>query len=250
MRRRLLLVPLVITLGAVITACATPPPIGPPYNPETVTIEDDFRDGKQGWKAGFAEYGKDMEMQLESGLRPLPAGLGTDGTGFYLQGMNRSDDLFMFLTRNLTADDGIVPGQAYTVTYQLVFASNAPSGAVGVGGPPGEAVFLKAGATPVEPEPYLDETDYWMMNVDKGGGNSGEGDAATIVGTIENGLPVEEIDLSNPPYVSLERTHEHSYTVTASDDGELWLLVGTDSGFEGLTGIYYQSITVTLEPVA
>jgi len=87
------------------------------------------------------------------------------------------------------------------------------------------------------------------MNVDKGGGNSGEGDAATIVGTIENGLPAEEIDLGNPPYVTLERSHEHGYTVTASDDGKLWLLVGTDSGFEGLTGIYYQGISVTLEPV-
>lgn len=101
----------------------------------------------------------------------------------------------------------------------------------------------------MEPEPYIDENDYWMMNVDKGGGNSGEGDAATIVGTIENGLPAEEVDLSNPPYVTLERAHEHGYTVTASDDGELWVLVGTDSGFEGLTGIYYQSISVTLEPV-
>jgi len=27
------------------------------------------------------------------------------------------------------------------------------------------------------------------------------------------------------------------------------LLVSTDSGFEGLTGIYYQSIEVTLKPV-
>ena len=60
----------------------------------------------------------------------------------------------------------------------------------------------------------------------------------------------EEIDFQNPPYVSLERSHEHSHVVTASDDGELWLLVGTDSGFEGLTGMYYQEIHVTLQPVA
>jgi hypothetical protein len=162
--------------------------------------------------------------------------------------MNRSDDLFMFLTRGLTIDDGLIPGQEYRVSYRLVFASNAPTGAMGIGGPPGEAVFLKAGASPVRPEPYLDETDYWMMNVDKGGGNSGEGDAATMVGTIENGLPAEEIDMMNPPYVSLERSHEHAYTATASDNGELWLLVGTDSGFEGLTGLYYQEIHVTLQP--
>ena len=28
--------------------------------------------------------------------------------------------------------------------------------------------------------------------------------------------------------------------------GALWLLVGTDSGFEGLTALYYQRIEVTL----
>jgi len=240
---------LALALGIAAAACATPPPPAPPYPPQTVELEFDFRDGKNGWEAGFAEYHKDMEMQLGSGLRPLPPELGVEGTGFYLQGMNRSDDLFMFLTRGLTTDDGIIPGQEYRVSYRLVFASNAPTGAMGIGGPPGEAVFLKAGASPVRPEPYLDETDYWMMNVDKGGGNSGEGDAATIVGTIENGLPAEEIDMMNPPYVALERSHEHGYTVVANDDGELWLLVGTDSGFEGLTGLYYLQIDVTLEPV-
>jgi len=30
----------------------------------------------------------------------------------------------------------------------------------------------------------------------------------------------------------------------------LWLLVGTDSGFEALTGLYYQRIDVTLTPVS
>ena len=136
------------------------------------------------------------------------------------------------------------------MTYTIVFASNAPSEAFGIGGPPGEAVFLKAGASPVEPDVYLDTAiDYYRMNVDKGEGNSGSGPAASETGHIANGLTPDEIDMLNPPYVTVERQHEHEYTVTASTDGEIWLLVGTDSGFEGLTGIYYQSIAVTLEPV-
>jgi hypothetical protein len=248
--RRPMLILLFLALGAMATACATPPPPTPPSTPNEVALSYDFRDGTHGWEAGFVEYHRDMEMQLESGLRPLPSELGIDGTGFYLQGMNRSDDLFMYLTKGLTTDDGIMPGQSYRAAFRLVFASNAPSGAVGIGGAPGESVSFKAGVAPARPEPYLDDNDYWMLNVDKGGGNSGEGDAATIVGTIENGLPAEEIDFQNPPYVSLERSHEHSYVVTASDDGELWLMVGTDSGFEGLTGIYYQQIHVTLQPVS
>ncbi len=98
----------------------------------------------------------------------------------------------------------------------------------------------------VEPEVYLDsDTGHYLMNVDKGSGNSGDGTAASVVGNIANGLSAEE----NPRHVPLKRDHEHQYTVNASQDGELWLLVGTDSGFEGITGIYYQSIVVALIPV-
>ncbi|MFO7995905.1 MAG: hypothetical protein R6U93_01960 [Dehalococcoidia bacterium] len=217
-----------------------------------VHLEFDFCQGAQGWQAGFAEYSPEMEdmMQLEAGIRPLPSELETGCTGYYLQGMNRPDDLFMFLKRGLGPDDGIVPGQEYRLTFTIVFASNAPSGAVGIGGPPGEAVFLKAGAAAIEPEAYLDPNiDCYVMNVDKGGlGATGEGEAGSIVGHIANGLSAEEVDMENPSYVSLVRQHEHTFTVTAGPDGELWLLVGTDSGFEGLTGIYYQSIEVTLKP--
>lgn len=247
--RRPMLAVLAATLGVFTVACVTPPPIAPPYSTEPLSIQYDFRNGAQGWEAGFAEYHRDMEMQLEAGLRPLPPELDVTGTGFYLQGMNRSDDLFMYLSRRLTPDEGIVPGQEYRVSFHIVFASNAPTGAVGIGGAPGESVFLKAGATAVNPEPYLDENGYWMMNVDKGGGNSGEGPAATIVGTVQNGLDAEEIDIQHPPYVSLQKTHEHGYTATATNEGELWLLVGTDSGFEGLTGLYYQEISIILTPV-
>lgn len=245
MRRRLLVaVALVLLTSLIIYAVLT-------AISSSLHLEFDFCHGAQGWEAGFAEYAPEMEdMQLGEGVRALPAELGIEGTGYYLQGMNHSDDLFIFLKRRLGTDDGVVPGQEYRIKFTIVFASNAPSGAVGIGGPPGEAVFLKAGASTVEPEVYLDpDTNYYLMNVDKGSGNSASGEAASVTGHIANGLSAEEVDLQNPPYVSLKRQHEHEYTVTAGPDGELWLLVGTDSGFEGLTGIYYQRIAVTLTPV-
>lgn len=55
-------------------------------------------------------------------------------------------------------------------------------------------------------------------------------------------------DLADAPYVSLTRSRRHANRVTATDDGELWLIVGTDSGFEGRTELYYQRIDVTLTP--
>ncbi|HET6890169.1 MAG TPA: hypothetical protein VFH31_03635, partial [Pyrinomonadaceae bacterium] len=51
-------------------------------------------------------------------------------------------------------------------------------------------------------------------------------------------------------YLSIQRTHRHIAPVLANSDGELWLLVGTESGFEGLTGVYYQRLDVRLTPLS
>ncbi len=210
----------------------------------------DFRQGTLGWSAGFADYSPEMgDLNLKAELRELPPSLGVSGTGFYLQGVNRSDDLFMFLKRCLKRDDGIQPKQTYEVELVLSLASNAPSNCAGVGGAPGESVYLKAGATSSEPLSVLDSDNFFRMNVDKGNQNDG-GSAATVVGNIANGIPCEKIpDLSQAPYVSLRREHRHRPAVKANEQGEIWLLIGTDSGFEGKTGLYYQQIEVKLVPV-
>jgi hypothetical protein len=210
-----------------------------------IDIRFDFRRGEEGWTAGFADYavGQEDSLALDSGVRPLPAELGIDGTGFYLQGNNVSDDLFMFLTRRLANEDGLRAGAAYDLTYELRFASNAPSDCSGIGGAPGESVILKAGGAPVAPRAVEMDGEI-RMNVDKGN-QTESGPAASAAGNIANGIPCEDGEV---PYVSLTRRHIHSSPVGAGGDGSLWLLVGTDSGFEGLTGIYYERIAVQLVP--
>lgn len=218
--------------------------------PATVSVSYDFRNGAQGWQAGFADYtpGNDS-YEIKAEIRSLPPELGINGTGFYFQGSNRSDDLFMFLKRRLTTADGIVAGQTYQITFTLVFASNAQSGCIGPGAP-GEDVSLKVGASPAEPEALLTSPDprvpAWLyMNIDKS--NQGKsGIAASFASDIANGRPCNP---SSRPYVSLERQHQHTSLVNANANGELWLLAGTDSGFEGFTTLYYQRIAVTLVPV-
>ena len=171
----------------------------------TVSASFDFRNGTEGWEAGFADYPTgqwvvfDAEgrpimtaeqfYDLEAGLRPLPPELGIAGTGFLLSGENYSDDLFMFLKRRLGPEHVVVPKQNYQVIFDLVFASNAPSGAVGPGTPD---VPLKAGAGPVEPIPVLADPPYVRMNVDIGDHRIG-GPAASVVGGIANGTPIEEV---------------------------------------------------------
>ena len=210
----------------------------------------DFRRGAQGWQAGFADFpvGQEALHDFQSGIRALPSELNTSGTGFLISGVNHPDDLFMFLKRKLGPADGITPGKSYEVRFEITFASNAYVGGFGVGGAPGDSVYLKAGATRAEPKAnVIDPDGKLIMNVDKGDQAIG-GPAASVVSTIGNGT---EFDPENEtPYVSLNRKHVHTPRVTADSNGELWLLVGTDSGFEATTALYYQNINATLIPLA
>ena len=220
-------------------------------NPAPVSISFDFRNGSLGWEAGFADYPPDTNTngfyELKAEMRSLPPELGVSGNGFYVQGANHSDDLFIFIKRRLDSSNGIVAGQTYQVNFTIVFASATQSGCVGAGGAPD--VALKAGATPADPVAILDKSPMvaWLrMNVGKGGQPYGDL-AASSTGSTANGIPCG----SQPPkYVSVQRNHQHKYLVNANSHGEIWLLLGTDSAFEGTTDLYYQRIDVTLTPVS
>src|SRR5262249_35996929 len=214
-----------------------------------ISINFDFRQGALGWRAGFADYSTFTNpdtFEFRAEIRSLPPELQPKGTGFYIQGHNRSDDLFMFLKRKLGPTDGVVAGQKYQVYFTIVFGSNAQSNCIGAGGSPGESVGLKAGGSSIEPLAVLDASSTWRMNVNKGDPLAPGELVASTVGSIANGTPCNP---QPPPYVSLTRNHLHRTLATANSDGELWLLLGTDSGFEGLTGMYYQSVNVLLVPM-
>lgn len=222
----------------------------PPASGVTPVIEitDDFRHGQRGWEAGFADYSPANDanglMELESGLRTLPSELAINGTGYLLSGHNRSDDLFMFIAKKLGPADGIRPNQAYEASFTIVFASNVGGdGCGGIGGSPGESLYLKAGASGTAPRVELID-GYYRVNADKGN-QSGGGTALSVAGTIANGTS----DCPGP-YRTVVKRHTHTSIVTANESGELWLIVGTDSGFEGKTTLYYESIGATLTPRA
>jgi hypothetical protein len=222
-----------------------------------IRLEFDFNDGDQGWKAGFSDYpaGSENSFALDSGIRKLPGALGRTGQkGFFITGANHSDDLFMYLKRLLRPSDGIVPGQSYQATYDIVFASAAPEGCAGIGGSPGNSVWLKAGITFLPPSSEVRDGSV-KLSIDKGN-QSSSGVDASVAGTISNAIPCDEAIAKGVPWRSVHRRHIHAPTayplpIRGADlRGRLFLLVGTDSGYEGTTTLYYKKIIVNLTPVA
>lgn len=199
-----------------------------------------FSQGDQlGWSAGFADYPSDTDADymMAFEVRDLPAEAG-EGKALYLASMNRSDDVFMFLKREIGE---LKPSTAYELTFSVKLASDAGSGCAGIGGAPGESVYLKAGASAVEPV-VVEEDRFYTVNVDKGQQASGGRDAV-VIGDVANGVGCE----ANTGYRMIERNNRRSPLTARTDAaGKLWIFVGTDSGYEGLTALYFTSIEVTI----
>ena len=232
--------PLALLLIGIFAACGDDPVQD---GGDEMEVAFTFEAGNEGWSGDFADYPTSKtaaELELVYDRRPLPGDVGGDGEALFLAGLNQSDDLFMFLKRRL---DGLTPNARYAITFTLEVASNAPSGCVGIGGAPGESVFMKVGAAHVEPRPIEEHGDY-RLNIDKSNQAAG-GEHAVPIGTIENG--VEQCG-GDVPYRMITLTNQgEPFTITADDAGALWLLVGTESGFEGKTALYYDGIGVRLE---
>ena len=197
-----------------------------------------FDSDAEGWRAGFADLPVNYDpsiYEIEFDHRPLPDGL--EGSGLYVQGHNRSDDLFMFLKRQV---GGLTPGAAYAVSVSIDLATNVPTGSFGIGGSPGSSVFVKAGASTMEPDTFEDSSNYLRMNIDKGNQARG-GESMEVIGNVAH-PEVEGREYRIKTLDSLGLP----LSVVADDEGRVWLVVGTDSGFEGLTGLYYARISYSL----
>ena len=200
----------------------------------------DFNQSQDGWEADFTDLPSYLDdtsfYQLRFEYTDLPSNLG-DRKSLMLSGNNHSDDLFMFIKRKVI---GLMPNTSYNVVFKVELASNAPAGSVGAGGSPGESVYLKAGASGIEPK-KIAESDKYVLNIDKGN-QSTAGENAIVLCDIST--PSASAD-----YVLISRSNASStdhqpFIAQSNDAGEIWLVVGTDSGFEGVTTVYYTKVDI------
>jgi hypothetical protein len=202
-----------------------------------------FEEDQQDWVTDFADLPADYNpliYELDSGWGALPSGM--EGNAIYLSGHNRSDDLFMFLKVQV---GGLKPNTGYQAEFTLDIASNTPEGLMGIGGSPGESVYVKAGATTEEPQVIEDDQGWLRLNIDKGN-QATEGEDMINLGTLAN--PNIDLDtFTGEEFAQMTLTSEgRSFEVLSDEQGKAWLIAGTDSGFEGPTTVYYNGINVRL----
>ena len=233
--------PLIPTATLLIASFVGVPSSHPSEPAHELTVSFDFRHGLQGFVGGFADYPPTHAeiYELTSDHRAFPPPLQSQ-SGLFLSGVNRSADLFMFLKGPIS---GLRPGAVYMVTVSLEIATDTPAGCIGVGGAPGESVWVKAGVTGVEPRPVR-EGSYLRMNIDVGNQSRG-GTQAVVLGNVANSRSCEQ---SRQWELKSFEDRPMPAPIQVPADGLVWLLFGTDSGFESRTEIYFTKASVTFTP--
>lgn len=198
--------------------------------PKAISYSYDFSQGQQGWLAGDSEYAVAMarEVNFSAGMEVSP--IPPHQMALHLFGNNVSDDLFVYVTKELT---GLLPNRAYSVHVEATLISN--TGSVG-----GSGHIIKLGASTVEPSSIVvmeNAAPYYRMNVDIGGSSTSGKNAVNSGDLSGTGGPNPELLTFKTP---------RSVVVQSDPNGNIWLLVGVDSAFEVLTEVYLTEITATL----
>lgn len=226
-------------------AAQTPPPVAtvpppPPPKPIASTISVDFTKGIEGWTAGVADYHDGSEpSETAAGWSKLPPPV--QGMGYYIVSHNNSDDVFTFVKRQF---DGFVPGAKYKLTFELSYATSAATGCFGVGGARGDSIYMVGAANMDEPKVIKQADQRYRLNFDHGDqANSGE--QGKVLGT----LGIEGLDCDGTGFDRTSRKSDETVTVQADKDGKFWLVLGTDSAFEGTNSLYLLGAKVDVKPL-
>ena len=97
---------------------------------------------------------------------------------------------------------------------------------------------------PIEPMVRQDESGYLRINLDKG--NQAR-DGADMINLGNIAHPVLAGPAGEEYMIKRLDNTENALQTISDADGRLWVIIGTDSGFEGLTTLYYGTVSVVLE---
>jgi hypothetical protein len=201
-------------------------------------ISSSFGASADGWQGAHADYhAETAPTDVVWEPRALPAPL--SGQAYYTGGTNRSDDLFIYNKKKFS---GYAPSTSYLLSFEIEIASNQSSGCVGVGGAPGESVYVIAGAAPTEPKTVVVNGEY-TLNLDRGN-QAMPGAASQVLGNVANSV----LNCGPQVYQTKLLKSTAPLAVTSNASGEIWVFFGIDSGFEAKSAVFYKSVKVAVAP--
>jgi len=193
----------------------------------------------------FGDYPEETSHWLmNSGVYPMPDGL--EGKGFLLQGNNHSDDMDMHLVRKLGPSEGVQANADYDVAVTVDLAGDAPTDVAGVGGSPNLEIKARAMTqAPTEYEYAGSHVRFKGIDMSPQTGTDVGVNGVCSTDTSQGGEP--KCPKGRIPFRLNQGQPSRPIHVRSNASGEFWLTVGSHSGFESFSAIYYARIRVELQ---
>lgn len=185
----------------------------------------DFETADQRWVGGISDFPVDYKDSSEYVVRNTSAQYLNSGVlesnGLSISADNPHGELFYFFKKKI---NGLNANKKYKLDFEFLLLSQLENGIVP---DKTEDIFLKVGAVNFEPKltkVKLNESEeFVMLNVDKGESNKDGGADLAKIGSIKRFT-------SATPEVISGNTFDIPIDVTTSNDGDIWLIIGVDSG--------------------
>lgn len=226
---------------------------------QTIELSYDFESDDEGWNAGLADL-PEGDFDIYSLDADHTTDLPYNGNGaLRVSASNPNNEFFMYITKHLT---GLEPNTTYNVSYNVQFAASVTVDTTGIIVEPdttgfgndttgvigdtinvgyvdlSDSIIFKAGAVDTEPATEVDAFDFLRLIFDKGEIGY-DGADLVVLGRFPG-------DTASGGYVLRNVTNDDTITVTTNDDGEVWLVIGTEATGSDVV-VYYERIHVELE---
>lgn len=199
----------------------------------------DFESGDQYWTGGVSDYPIEYEDSIyyQIGTEKVNNNFSLDGSssGLNIGGDNPHGDLFYFFTRKVT---GLQSGRKYKLDFQFLVYTQLLDKPDNLSS---DELYLKMGAVNFQPELEevisRDSMEYKILNVEKGKANSDGGRDLLNIGSIKNFT-------SKVPEIISGNTFDKNFEIESNKNGEIWILIGVDSGIKNYLTFGMEAVTV------
>ena len=210
------------------------------FTPKGFTKHYDFSLSDFQFTPLVADYpvGEEEFYEIDVSYGALPEPFASE-SGWKVSGNNHSDDLLATIIAPVT---GLEPMRTYQATMEIEIVTDVPTNCFGIGGSPGSSVYVKAAVSDTKPERSVGNDNHYRINLDIGN-QSQSGTEGQSIGNIENSLECEQAQAFEKKTLTTDTVID----VTSDANGQVWVLSGFDSGFEGKTIIYISRLSVSFE---
>lgn len=198
----------------------------------------DFESGNQQWAAGVSDYPVNYEDSINFQMSTdyvANYSMLAGNSGLNVSGENPHGDLFYYFERRVS---GLEPNRSYKLDFEFLVYAQLLDAPVKLSS---EELYLKIGAVNYQPELaevlWRNSLDYNVLNLDKGEINSEGGEDMINLGSIKSFTgEIAEVISGN--------TFGMNFETISNKDGEIWILIGVDSGIKSRLTFGMEALTV------